>query len=236
MTPIIVLAVLIFISIVVIGVSAAIINIMNQIGDGLAATNYKKLTGDCQKYIEPIESVNTLTSIIRSLAVVPLVLAILIIIIAVAGIIFLAVTGVGVTGKPQGGGFVSKLVTNKYLYLFLIFGLFLIFLMFAIAYIILIANLNNIDGPKCFPGDPTDENSIISKFNKVKTTIVIQLVTSFIMALVFLGVFIFLIVAYKGGSKPKKQNGSEEKGIAQQENKDIAQQENIVDLIEKSSE
>jgi hypothetical protein len=200
MSPIIILAILIFIFLISIAVCSFIINILNQISDSLKDSQYKSLTGDCADDLEKIKTAETAISLTRGITIIPLVISIIIVIAAIIGIILLVVGGGGGGIETTGSqSFIKRLVTTRLVYLILTFGVGLIFLAFSVVYIFVLANLNDVD-TKCFSGPSTNPNSNLGKFENAKQVTLLQLITCVVMTVVFFGIGIFLIIIFKKAS------------------------------------
>jgi hypothetical protein len=204
MNPVVIFVVLIIIGLIAIAVCSVIINILNQIGDNIGGIDYKKFTGDCLATKESITEAVKYLDLTRSLAIIPLVLSILGVILAIVAIVFLVYTGAAATDVPVNASIFVRILTNKWLFFFVVFLLFLIFTAFTVVYALVLSNLNNAN-TTCFTGTKEDLKTPLGKLEKAKQITQYQLIICAIMAFVFLVFGILLIFLFKSGNKKTGQ-------------------------------
>jgi hypothetical protein len=206
MKPYLLLIIISLICLVTIAICSFIINVLNQIGDNINGTEYKKLTGDnCKPTILAVDEAKKWIDITRSLAIIPLILTILLLTIIIVGVIIIFVSGkvdILIKDIPGNPGFIIQLLTNKWIYFLIILALFFIFLGFIVVYAIALNSLNEVD-ISCFTGSKLDEKSPLGKFEKAKSIITYQLIVCSVMAGVFLLLSILIIYAIISGNRKK---------------------------------
>lgn len=204
MNLIVTLVIIGILAIIVMIATSIVINIANQIIGNLDDTKYKdKKQGQCEGNIKIINDALIPLNIARVVAIILLVISILILVFVIIGIIVL-LRGGGASIRDKGvtSGIFRNLLSNKYVYLVITFIFFLVFLYFTITYGVVLSGINSVN-KECFSGDLTDENSEIKKLDSARSISITQMVLCLILSLIFLGVFIFIIFAFKAPKNNK---------------------------------
>lgn len=200
MSPIVVLVILLFVSLLGIIICSVILGIINTVNDNLNSSNYKNKSdttcGNNKTLINnALESISTL----RVINGILLALFILLFIIIIVALFIFNRSKSKAKFDANTANWLLKITLNKPFFFIVMGLLFFIFLGYTIAYGIMFSNLNTVN-KTCFSGSIDTEGTEANYFNNALNGAKYQFIGCLIMLIVTtiaIGISIFIVVRSK---------------------------------------